>query len=66
LAIALSVSADLLLFDKDEYGPDDALGLQLEALRQFDRIDPALAGTSVSAFEWQCLRGMDHAKTRRG
>jgi transcriptional regulator with XRE-family HTH domain len=36
LAIALSVSADLLLFDKDERGPDDALRLQFEALRQFD------------------------------
>ena len=29
LAIALSVSADMLVFDKDERGPDDDLKLQL-------------------------------------
>ena len=32
LAVALSVSADLLLFDKDERGPDDDLRLQFEAI----------------------------------
>jgi len=31
LAVALSVSADVLLFDKDERGPDDDLRLQFEA-----------------------------------
>lgn len=31
LAIALSVSADTLVFDKDERGPDDDLRLQFEA-----------------------------------
>lgn len=36
LAIALSVSADVLVFDKDERGPDDALRLQLEAISDFD------------------------------
>lgn len=36
LAVALGVSADALMFDKDERGPDDALRLQFEALRQFD------------------------------
>lgn len=34
LAVALRVSADLLLFDKDERGPDDDLRLQFEALSQ--------------------------------
>ena len=34
---ALGVSADVLLFDKDERGPADALRLQFEALRQFDQ-----------------------------
>ncbi len=31
LAIALSVSADTLVFDEDERGPDDDLRLQFEA-----------------------------------
>ena len=35
LAIALSVSADTLVFDKDERGPDDDLRLQFEAISQF-------------------------------
>jgi transcriptional regulator with XRE-family HTH domain len=35
LAISLSVSADMLVFDKDERGPDDELKLQFEALQQF-------------------------------
>jgi transcriptional regulator with XRE-family HTH domain len=36
LAVALSVSADLLLFGKDERGPDDELRLQFEAVSRFD------------------------------
>ena len=39
LAIGLSVSADLLLFDEDERGPDDALKMQFEAVKQFDEED---------------------------
>ena len=35
LAIALSVSADTLVFDKNERDPDDELKLQLEAMRGF-------------------------------
>ncbi len=35
IAVELSISADLLLFDKDERGPDDELRLQFEALQQF-------------------------------
>ncbi len=35
LALALSVSADKLVFDKDERGPDDELKLQFEALSRF-------------------------------
>jgi transcriptional regulator with XRE-family HTH domain len=34
LAIALSVSADTLVFDKDERGPDDDLRLQFEATQR--------------------------------
>jgi len=39
LAIGLSVSADLLLFDQEERGPDDKLKLHFEAVRQFDEED---------------------------
>ena len=35
LAVALSVSADALLFEDDERGPDDELRLQFEALSRF-------------------------------
>jgi transcriptional regulator with XRE-family HTH domain len=43
LAVALSVSADLLVFDKDERGPDDDLKLAFEAVSQFDAEDKAIA-----------------------
>ena len=36
LAVVLGVSADVLLFDTDERGPDETLKLKFEALRQFD------------------------------
>src|SRR5579875_719374 len=36
LAVALGVSADQLLFDKEERGPDDDLKLQFEAVSKFD------------------------------
>lgn len=36
IAVALSVSTDLLIFDKDERGPDDDLRLQFEAISKFD------------------------------
>jgi transcriptional regulator with XRE-family HTH domain len=36
LAVALSVSADMLLFEKDERGPDEELKLQFEAVSRFD------------------------------
>lgn len=35
LAVALSVSADMLVFDKDERGPDEEFRLRFEALSQF-------------------------------
>ena len=37
LAIALSVSADVLVFDKDERGPDDELKLQFEAITRMSK-----------------------------
>lgn len=36
LSTALQVSADMLLFGKDERGPDDDLRLQFEAVSRFD------------------------------
>lgn len=39
LAIALSVSADTLIFDDHERDPDDVLKLQFEAIKQFDDDD---------------------------
>lgn len=36
LAVALSVSADTLLFDPKDRGPSDDLQLQFEAIAQFD------------------------------
>jgi transcriptional regulator with XRE-family HTH domain len=36
LAVALSVSADVLLFAKDERGPDEDLKLQFEAVASLD------------------------------
>ena len=36
IAVALSVSADVLLFDKDERGPDEDLRLQFEAVSRMD------------------------------
>ena len=36
LSTALQVSADMLLFGKDERGPDDDLRLQFEAVSRFN------------------------------
>ena len=36
LAIALHVSADMLVFNTDERGPDDDLRLQFEAISRFE------------------------------
>lgn len=43
LAVALSVSADTLLFGKDERGPDAELRFQFEAVSQFDPEDKKAA-----------------------
>jgi transcriptional regulator with XRE-family HTH domain len=43
LAVALSVSADLLLFGKDERGPDNELRFQFEAVSRFDAEDKKAA-----------------------
>jgi transcriptional regulator with XRE-family HTH domain len=43
LAVALSVSTDLLIFDKEERGPDDELRLQFEALSKFTKEEKKIA-----------------------
>ncbi len=45
LSIALSVSADELLFDAEERGPSDDLRLQFEAIAQFDAESRMVAKT---------------------
>lgn len=37
IALALSISADLLLFDEDERGPSDEFRMQFEALNHFNK-----------------------------
>jgi hypothetical protein len=39
LAISLSVSADALVFDENERGPNDELRLQFEAVAQLPKAD---------------------------
>ena len=43
LAVVLGVSADVLLFDAAERGPEEALKLRFEALRQFDADERRIA-----------------------
>jgi transcriptional regulator with XRE-family HTH domain len=42
IAIALSVSADVLLFDTDERGPDEDFRLRFEALNRLDKDERAV------------------------
>lgn len=43
LAIALGVSADTLIFDTAERGPDDSLKFQFETISQFEEEDKRVA-----------------------
>jgi transcriptional regulator with XRE-family HTH domain len=49
LAVALSVSADALVFDEDERGPDDELRLHLEALQHLPDEDQAIVKTVIES-----------------
>ena len=42
IALAFSISTDALIFDEDERGPDEALKLKFEAIRQFDDQERAI------------------------
>ena len=43
IAVALGVSADELVFETDERGPDDELRYQFEAIARFDTEDKRIA-----------------------
>jgi len=62
LAVALSVSADMLLFEKDERGPDDELKLQFEAA---SRLDPEEKKVILSVIESIILRNTMKEAARR-
>jgi transcriptional regulator with XRE-family HTH domain len=48
IALALNVSADMLLFEADERGPDDRLKLQFEALAQLDEHEREAVQTMIA------------------
>jgi transcriptional regulator with XRE-family HTH domain len=62
LAVALSVSADMLLFEKDERGPDDELKLQFEAA---SRLGPEEKKVILSVIESIILRNTMKEASRR-
>ena len=49
LAVALSVSADQLVFDTDERGPDSDLRLHLEAIQHLDDDEKAVVRTVIES-----------------
>lgn len=53
LAVALRVSADLLLFGKDEHEPDDEMRLLFEAVARFDKGSKRVAKTLFEALVLQ-------------
>ena len=62
LSVALSVSADMLLFEKDELGPDEELKLQFEAV---SRLDPEEKKVIQSVIESIILRNTMKEAERR-
>lgn len=50
LAVALSVSADVLLFEAEERGPHDDLRLQFEALEAMSEQDRSVIASLIDAF----------------
>lgn len=49
LAVALGVSADALIFEPDERGPDDELRLQFEAAQRLSPDEKAVARTLLES-----------------
>lgn len=50
LAVALSVSSDTLVFEKDERGPDDDLRLQFEAVQTMSDEDRKVIASLIDAY----------------
>lgn len=50
LAVALSVSSDTLVFEKDERGPDDELRLQFEAVQTMNPEDKKVIASLIDAY----------------
>ena len=50
LAVALRVSADLLLFDRDERGPEGDLRFQFEAIERMPKEDKRVVVALIDAF----------------
>jgi len=48
IALALSVSADMLLFEADERGPEDRLKLQFEAVSHLDKKEREAVETVIA------------------
>ncbi|MBL0037690.1 MAG: RstR family transcriptional repressor [Candidatus Nitrotoga sp.] len=48
IALALNVSADMLLFEADERGPDDRLKLQFEAVSHLDEKEREAVETVIA------------------
>ena len=48
IALALNVSADMLLFEPDERGPDDRLKLQFEAVSKLDEKEREAVETMIA------------------
>jgi transcriptional regulator with XRE-family HTH domain len=72
LATALQVSADVLLFGKDERGPDDDLRMQFEAITRFDEEEKRVVRSLLEgmilkheARRWQALSNSGERKQRR-
>lgn len=71
IALALNVSADMLLFEQDERGPDERLKLQFEAVSQLDEKEREAVETMIAgvlhmhdAKRWQASVSAAPAKTR--
>lgn len=48
IALALNVSADMLLFEQDERGPDERLKLQFEAMSKLDEKEREAVETMIA------------------
>ena len=48
IALALNVSADMLLFEENERGPDERLKLQFEAVSQLDEKEREVVETMIA------------------